>query len=245
MRIKKYTDEEFINAVKGSFSIAEVLRKIGVRPTGGNYHLAKNRIKNLKLDTAHFFGQSYLKGKKHSWAKKTPLSEILIENSTYCSVSFLKKRLFKENILEKKCYGCGIKEWLGKELALELEHKNGNKFDNRLENLTILCPNCHSLTKTYRGRNKRRYPTKPPLELSVIKEKICLKCNKIILNRSAKSFCSRGCAKEASRAVVRPSWVVLKKELEENSMTKVGEKYGVSDNAIRKWIVTYCREKQV
>jgi len=153
MKICRYTKEQFIEAVKNSFSIRNVLKLIGVRPTGGNYAVAKRKIKLLNLNISHFTGRGHLKGKTHNWGKKIPLEKILIENSLYGGgTSKLKGRLIKEKLLIYKCYECGINEWKGKPLALDLEHKNGNRFDNRIENLTILCPNCHSQTSTYRGR---------------------------------------------------------------------------------------------
>ena len=152
----RYTQEQFINAVKNSFSIASVLKNIGVRPTGGNYDVAKRNIKNLALDISHFTGQGHLRGKTHNWAKKTETKDILIDNyNGGVSTHSLKKRLIKEGLLQKKCYHCGIDEWLGQELSLELEHKNCNRNDNRIENLELLCPNCHSLTLTYRGKNTK------------------------------------------------------------------------------------------
>lgn len=72
------------------------------------------------------------------------------------STSRLKKRLIDENLLENKCSECGISgEWNGKELTLQLDHINGINNDNSLENLRILCPNCHSQTNTYAGKNKK------------------------------------------------------------------------------------------
>ena len=153
MSSSRYTEEQFIEAVKSSFSIASVLKKIGIRPTGGNYDVAKRRIERLGVDASHFTGCGHLKGKTHGWAKKTPLNDILIENFLGgVSTHKLKKRLIREGLLKDACYVCGIKEWNGKKLSLELEHKNGNRHDNRIDNLEILCPNCHSLTKTFRRR---------------------------------------------------------------------------------------------
>jgi len=157
MRKSRYTEEQFIEAVKTSISIREVLKKIDVRPTGGNYDVAKRKIKCLNLDTKHFRGQGYLRGQTHHWAKKTPLNKVLIENFRGgITTHKLKKRLIREGILEYKCYECGINQWRGKRMSLELEHKNGNRYDNRRENLSLLCPNCHSFTSTYRGKNKRQ-----------------------------------------------------------------------------------------
>ena len=65
----------------------------------------------------------------------------------------MKKRLLREGVFQRKCYGCDLTEWMGRPIPIELEHKNGDSTDNRLENLTLLCPNCHALTETYRAKN--------------------------------------------------------------------------------------------
>ena len=67
----------------------------------------------------------------------------------------IKKRLFAEGIKEEKCEMCGLESWNGIKIGLELDHINGNSYDHRLDNLRILCPNCHATTDTYRGKNKR------------------------------------------------------------------------------------------
>jgi len=152
-REKKYTDDQFKEAVKTSYSIAQVLRKLSLSAAGGNYKSVKWRIKKLNLDNSHFTGQAHLKGKTHNWSKGIPLEEIMVEDSTYLWNQHLKRRLLKNGILENKCYECGITEWRGKDLSLQLEHKNGKNTDNRKENLILLCPNCHSQTPTFAGRN--------------------------------------------------------------------------------------------
>lgn len=75
-----------------------------------------------------------------------------------CNTSHLKRRLISEGLLKSECYKCGITDWLGELLVLQLDHKNGNELDNRLENLWILCPNCHSQTPTYGSKNWRLNP---------------------------------------------------------------------------------------
>lgn len=157
MSIRKYTDDAFCQAVRGSTSIRQVLMRLGLKGAGGNYWLAKKRIKDLGLSVSHFLGQGYLKGKNHTWAKKIPLSAILIKDSPYRNTNKLRKRLFNEGLFEKKCQGCGNKEWQGVPIPLELEHINGISNDHRKENLRILCPNCHALTPTYRGKNIGNY----------------------------------------------------------------------------------------
>ena len=82
-----------------------------------------------------------------------PLSEVLVKNSTWVNSNNLRKRLLKEGLKEHKCECCGNSEWMGKPIALELHHVNGIKDDLRIENLQILCPNCHAFTDNYRGKN--------------------------------------------------------------------------------------------
>lgn len=152
-RSRLYTDEQFIEVVKRNFSVRECLKQLGVQPTGGNYKVFHKRVSDLKLDTSHFSGQGHLKGKTHNWSPKIPLSDILKENTDYQSHK-LRLRLLKEGLKEHRCEKCNNTEWLGQPIALELEHTNGSHTDNRIENLMLLCPNCHSQTHTYRGKNK-------------------------------------------------------------------------------------------
>jgi hypothetical protein len=151
------TDERFREVIAGSISIGEVLRKLGLRPAGGNYAVLKRRVRLLGIDTSHFRGKGYLKGRNHTWARRTPLEQLLVSDClSGVTTAKLKARLLSSGRLERRCYRCGLTEWQSEPIPLELEHVNGNRSDNRIENLTLLCPNCHALTSTYRGRNKRR-----------------------------------------------------------------------------------------
>ena len=86
---------------------------------------------------------------------KLPLKKVAVKNSTY-SRQHLKQRIIEEKLISYICASCGnLGEWMGKKLILELEHKNGTKNDHRLANLQFLCPNCHSQTETFSGRNNR------------------------------------------------------------------------------------------
>lgn len=150
----KHTKKEVEEAVKKSLAIAGVCRELGIKAAGGNYKTLSNKIKEWEIDITHFTGKAHNVGENFSPVrKKRPLGEILVENSTYKSDN-LKKRLYNEGLKIKKCEDCGIIEWNGKDIVFELDHINGDNTDNKLENLRILCPNCHSQTPTFRN-NKR------------------------------------------------------------------------------------------
>lgn len=149
---KNYTDEDFARAVEESGSLRQVLSKLGLKEAGGNYECAKERIKKLNLNISHFHGQAWNKGRK--FPKRQPIESYLVEEKLVNSHT-LKKRLISEGIKTHQCEDCGITHWNGKITPIELDHVNGNRYDNRLENLRVLCPNCHAQTDTYRGKNKK------------------------------------------------------------------------------------------
>jgi 5-methylcytosine-specific restriction endonuclease McrA len=155
MRNRKFTKEQLIKACKESRSKREILTKIGLKETGGNYKQLDKYCREEKINIDHLKGQGWRKGSNKPVVKEKKLEEILIKDNFY-NTHRLKNRLIKENIFEHKCYKCELKEWLNKIIPLELEHINGISNDNRLENLTLLCPNCHAQTNTYRGKNIRK-----------------------------------------------------------------------------------------
>jgi len=156
MNKKSWTEEELKVAVKKSTSIRQVLMKIGLKLAGGNYAQIKKYIKIYKIDNKHFTGIGWSKGLKGIGTPRIDLKNILVKNSTFQSYK-LRNRLFKEGLKQRHCEECG---WNKKapdgRMPLELDHINGDSTDNRLENLRILCPNCHSLKPTHRGRNRKK-----------------------------------------------------------------------------------------
>lgn len=144
--------EELEKAARESFSIAAMCRYFDLKPCGGNYRTMHTAIEKFNIDTSHFRGQGWNIGLGFKPFEQKPLSEILVKDSTYQSHK-LKQRLIKERIKPPLCERCGLNKWLGQTIPLELHHINGDNKDNRLENLQLLCSNCHAQTDNYRGRN--------------------------------------------------------------------------------------------
>jgi hypothetical protein len=141
--------------VATSKTVAGALRKLGLVPVGGNYRTFNAKVRALNLDTAHFLGQGWSRGTRRTDAPRRPLEALLQVGVTYQSHT-LKTRLIRAGLKAPLCEACGLAKWNGKPIPLELDHVNGQYTDNRLENLRILCPNCHAQTPTFRAKNIAR-----------------------------------------------------------------------------------------
>lgn len=136
MVYRNYTNQDIINNSKKAKSIAELLRFLGLKPAGGNYSNIKRKLQQLNVNTEHWTGQG--------WSKDAQLknwSEYLIPNS-------VKLHLIKNR--GHKCEVCNYEKWLNNKIKLEIHHVDGNRTNNNIENLQLLCPNCHSMTKNWR-----------------------------------------------------------------------------------------------
>ena len=161
--------------------------------------------------------------------KEEFVREVLVLNGVRWNSHTIKLTLFKFGLKEKRCEKCGQDEWWFDEiLSFHLDHKNGNHGDNRLENLKILCPNCHSQTSTYGGKKNKRGKKK----YNISQNRKC-SCGKQITNRATQ--CG-DCYHKKLRKVKRPTQEQLQNDVNNLGYVKTGEKYGVSDNSIRKWI---------
>ena len=244
MFLPRYDEQAARAAVETSLSYSEALGKLGLRPAGGNHELFRRYVDEVwKIPTDHL-DQDRTRTLSLLQRKPKPLYEILVAGSSYNRHN-LKIRLYEAELKERRCEMCGQGEvWRGKELSLILDHINGVPDDNRLENLRILCPNCNATLSTHCGRKNQMMP----------KWRNCRVCGGEFKPKySAHNYCSRDCGarhgnrqrepRPESRRVPRPAYEQLLKDVSEMSMVALGRRYGVSDNAVRKWLRWYEAEE--
>jgi len=220
-KISSLTDKEFVEIVNSSNTFYELFHKVGYKgnPAGRSLNSINNRLKSLNM-FKNFKKKSY--NYNNIRKKEYCIDNILVKNSSYMNRSSLKKKIIKHNIIEYKCEICGNNGiWMNKEIILQLDHINGINNDNRVENLRFLCPNCHSQTETYTGRNTRG-----------MKKNVCIDCGKEISKHATRC---KSCASKL-QPNKRPDKDTLMSTLIENkyNFSKVGRIFNVSDNAIRK-----------
>lgn len=245
--IKLKKDNEFVEKVKEylpySNSMNALCSFLGLKGVKGYYDKIQKVIEEHSLSTEHF--GSLVNNSKKTRNKYNALSdeEYFQYNVERNGVSLLK-RLIEHELKENKCEICGLTSWNNKPITLQVHHINGNHCDNRLENLQILCPNCHSQTDSYAQKKKVKKQNNE-VDIEVLKKQItvktdiknfCLSCHKEITKD--KKFCSQMCYNNYKK-----KFSISKEEMIESlkmlgSFRKVGKKYGVSDNAIRKRCIT-------
>jgi HNH endonuclease len=238
----RYSEAQAREAIAASLSFTEALRRLGMCWSGGNYRTLRKRAVEWAIPTDHFDPDE---ARRRALRRDAiPLAEVLVENSTY-SRGRLKERLYESGLKARTCEICGQGElWQDRWMALILDHVNGDARDNRIENLRIVCPNCAATLDTHCGRRARL-----PRE-----ERACRRCGTMFVPRVARqAYCSRECGQRwdrkglprpgARRVRERPPYEELLAEVAATSWSAVGRKYGVSDNAVRKWVRAYEHER--
>ncbi len=206
----KYTKELLEAHIKDSSNWFEVCVKFNLRPLSGSQGHLKKRAVDYNIDFSHFLGKAWRRDREFP-SEKVDTKEYL-SNDKFVKSSSLRIRLIRDGYKKNMCELCGLSEWRGEQIPLELDHINSNHFDNSLENLQIICPNCHAQETLKRKKSN-----------TASKEK--------------KGFPKRrGVSKPSLRKVLRPPLETLIREVKKTGYCAVGRKYGVSDNCIRKWI---------
>ncbi len=232
-----FSEADLREAIAAATSWSGTLRLLGYTVKGANHRTVQRWAERWDIPSDHFDPNA---GRRRaSQARAKPLEEALVENSTYHRGQ-LKDRLLATGIKQRVCEMCGQGElWNGRPMSLVLDHINGISNDHRLENLRIVCPNCAATLDTHCGRNLPR-------------ERVCPRCSTPFAPRTMQHrYCSQKCVGTVNgdrlrglpqpdrRKVKRPSYAQLVEDLRSMSFLAVGRKYGVSDNAIRKWIRCY------
>ncbi|MBS1722765.1 MAG: hypothetical protein JSS66_07205 [Armatimonadetes bacterium] len=211
LRKHKYTQDEFFTAVAKSRSIRQIAINLGIHSSSsGNYATIKRRLQEWNVDTSHFKGQGWLKNHTHQFNTR-PLDEFLASNPPSTRV---KERLWREGILSQECAECKTgATWNNKPLVLQLDHIDGDNKNNHIDNLRILCPNCHTQTSTFTSRKLRKAPSMRPRR------------------------------NNNPRKVEWPSPEELATLLWQMPTTAIGKRYGVSDTTVSKWAKQYNLSK--
>lgn len=245
-----FTKEELENVLHKFSTWREITSELGAYDKHNKMvPLLKRKLNELEIDYSFIDTTPIRRRVDRNRNQFTKLSdeEIFCKNSDVAPITV--KRAFKKHAeIPYECSICHLQPfWNGKPLVLTMDHIDGNTDNNEFSNLRWVCPNCDRQLPTYAGKNKDREYKRKKLttklttkekttNCNVVYKKECPKCGNLIYNSS--DLCEP-CSRKESRKVERPNRNVLKEEIRTTSFTTLGKKYGVSDNAIRKWCKSY------
>lgn len=224
--------DEFRQIMHSSASLSDAIRKLGLKPIGSNHKTVKARCLAEGIDVKPIIAAGRQSDGSTARRQAKPINDVLVIDSGY-HPGQLKKRLIASGMLLNRCALCGLgPQWNGMPLRLHLDHINGISNDNRLSNLRLLCPNCHSQTPTYTGRNSSYIK-------SVVEAKFCIGgCGAKVSNIGNR--CHKCAAHESPNfRIAWPDPAVLIEDVNATSYVAVARKLGVSDKAVKKHIARY------
>jgi hypothetical protein len=230
---RKYTKEILETAVRTSFTMREAMRKAGApNLAGGTHHHISKLIRAYGIDTKHFLGQRSNLGGKFPNARRIAANVLVRHQDGRRQRAIALTQALLDIGREYRCYLCGLREWRKRKIVLEIEHKDADFQNDTENNLEFICPNCHSQTPTFcRGRNRIRTSENEKIRSQ---------------GRRTRHPSSDGYWRTKDRPnlrkVDRPTPGELQSMMQTMPMVKIGAKYGVSDNAVRKWVKRYGME---
>lgn len=236
--MSRYTKEYLENLVSESKSLREVLIKAGLVPAGGNYAHLKNMIEIFNINTDHFLGRHRVFSEKDNNKKPAEYYLRYWDRTKHVSSSRIAKVILRDKIKKHVCEICGLSSWLGNPIPLEIHHKDGDSWNNNIENLVLLCPNCHAFTDNYRGKklkgkpnfyNSKNYKSK----------NLCVDCGR---NIGKKATRCRSCTNELRKN--KYNILEVKASVEKLGVMATSKIYNVSHTTIRRWLSSSCDGNQ-